>query len=40
MKIEKILQHPTESLDDRIINYAQELIKRQYKDTDGLQDTV
>ena len=40
MKIEKILQHPTESLDDRIINYTQELIKRQYKDTDGLQDTV
>ena len=40
VKIEKILQHPTESLDDRIINYAQELIKRQYKDTDGLQDTV
>ena len=40
MKIEKILQHPTEWLDDRIINHAQELIKRKYKDTDGLQDPV
>ena len=27
-------------LDDRIINHAQELIKRKYKDTDGLQDTT
>ena len=40
MEIEKILQHPTEWLDDRIINHAQELIKRKYKDTDGLQDPV
>ena len=40
MEIEKILQHPTEQLDDRIINHAQELIKRKYKDTDGLQDLV
>ena len=40
MKIEKILQHPTEWLDDRIISHAQELIKRKYKDTDGLQDPV
>ena len=40
MEIEKILQHPTEWLDDRIINHAQELIKRKCKDTDGLQDPV
>ena len=40
MEIEKILQYPTEWLDDRIINHAQELIKRKYKDTDGLQDPV
>ena len=36
MEIEKILHHPTEWLDDRIINHAQEVIKRKYKDTDGL----
>ena len=40
MEIEKILQHPTEWLDDRIINHAQELIKRKYKDTERLQDPV
>ena len=40
MEIEKILQHPTEWLDDKIINHAQEIIKRKYKDTDGLQDPV
>ena len=40
VEIEKILQYPTEWLDDRIINHAQELIKREYKDTDGLQDPV
>ena len=38
MEIEKILQHPTVWLDDWIINHAQELIKRKYEDTDGLQD--
>ena len=38
MDIEKILEHHTKWLDDRIINHAQELIKRRYKDTDGLQD--
>ena len=38
MDIEKILQHPTKWLDDRIINHAQELTKKRYKDTDGLQD--
>ena len=40
VEIEKVLQHPTKWLDDRIINHAQELIKRKYKDTDGLQDPV
>ena len=40
MEIEKVLQHPAKWLDDRIINHAQELIKRKYKDTDGLQDPV
>ena len=40
MEIEKILQNPTEWLDDQVINHAQELIKRKYKDTDGLQDPV
>ena len=40
MEIGKILQHPTEWLDDRIINHTQELIKRKYKDTDGLQDPI
>ena len=40
MEIEKMLQHPTEWSDDRIISYAQELIKRKYTDTDGLQDPV
>ena len=40
METEKILQHPTEWLDDQIINHAQELIKRKYRDTDGLQDPV
>ena len=40
MKIEKIFQDPTEWLDDRIMNHAQELIKRKYKDTDGFQDPV
>ena len=40
MEIEKILQHPTEWLDDRIINHARQLIKRKYKHTDGLQDPV
>ena len=40
MEIEKILQNPTEWLDDHVINHAQELIKRKYKDTDGLQDPV
>ena len=40
VEIEKILQDPTEWLDDRIINHAQELIKRKYKDTDGLQEPV
>ena len=29
VEIEKILQHPTESLDDGIINYAQEFIKKE-----------
>ena len=38
MDIEKILQHPTKWLDDRIINHAQELTKKRYKYTDGLQD--
>ena len=36
MEIEKILQHPTEWLDDQIISHAQELIKRKCKDIDGL----
>ena len=40
VEIEKILQDPTEWLDDRIINHGQELIKRKYKDTDGLQEPV
>ena len=40
METEKILQHPTEWLIDQIINHAQELIKRKYRDTDGLQDPV
>ena len=40
MKIEEVLQHHTEWLDDRIISHAQELIERKYKDTDGLQDPV
>ena len=40
METEKILQHPTEWLDDRIINHAEELIKRTYRDTDGLQHPV
>ena len=40
MEIEKVLQHPTKLLDDRIINHAQELIKKKYKDTDGLQEPV
>ena len=40
MEIENILQNPTEWLDDQVINHAQELIKRKYKDTDGLQDPV
>ena len=39
-EIEKILQHPTEQIDDRIINHAHELIKGKYKDTEGLQDPV
>ena len=40
MEIEKILQNPTEWLDDQVINHAQELIKKKYKDTDGFQDPV
>ena len=40
VEIEKILQHPTEWLDDRIISHARQLIKRKYKHTDGLQDPV
>ena len=40
MEIERILQHPTEWLDDCIINHAQEFIKRKYKDTNGLQDPI
>ena len=40
MEIEKILQNPTEWLDHQVINHAQKLIKRKYKDTDGLQDPV
>ena len=40
MKLEKILQHPPEWIDGRIINHAQELVKGKYKDTDGLQDPV
>ena len=40
VEIEKILQDPTEWLDDRIISHGQELIKRKYKDTDGLQEPV
>ena len=39
-ELEKILQHPPEWIDGRIINHAQELVKGKYKDTDGLQDTV
>ena len=39
-ELEKILQHPPEWIDGRIINHAQELAKGKYKDTDGLQDTV
>ena len=31
------ISHPK---DDRIINHTQELIKRKYKDTDGLQDPI
>ena len=40
MEIERILQHPTEWLDDCIINHAQEFIKGKYKDTNGLQDPI
>ena len=40
MEIERILQHPTEQLDDRIISHAQEFIKGKYKDANGLQDPI
>ena len=40
MEIKKVSQHPSKWLDDRSISHARELMKRKYKDTDGLQDTV
>ena len=40
LEIEKILQHSTKWLEDRINSHVQQLIKRKNKDTDGLQDPV